>query len=137
VLYRLWLIGMAASHLEVITRRGRTQKNYGVVIKHGTLRIVWGWLNIYVFYMMYCFYMYYLLSSPYLLVIGDDRVCGTREQMLLMQVAQVKLSCRERIDLGKSYCLFPLVFEIRCKPLRDFFYNHLFSDYGLEKLLVI
>jgi len=79
--------------------------------------------------------MYYLLSSPYLLVVGDDRVCGTREQMLLMQVAQGKLSCGEGINLGKSYCLFPLDFEIRCKPLRDFFHNHLFSDYGLEHLL--
>jgi len=32
-------------------------------------------------------YMIYLLSSPYLRVFGDDRVRGTREQMLLMQVA--------------------------------------------------
>jgi len=28
-------------------------------------------------------YMIYLLSSPYLRVFGDDRVRGTREQMLL------------------------------------------------------
>jgi len=28
--------------------------------------------------------MLILLSSPYLLVFGDDRVCGTREQMMLM-----------------------------------------------------
>jgi len=28
--------------------------------------------------------MLYLLSSPYLLVLGDDRVRGTREQMMLM-----------------------------------------------------
>jgi len=28
--------------------------------------------------------MFYLLSSPYLRVFGDDRVRGTREQMLLM-----------------------------------------------------
>jgi len=31
--------------------------------------------------------MFYLLSLPYLRVFGDDRVRGTREQMLLMQVA--------------------------------------------------
>ena len=37
-------------------------------------------------------YMFYLLSSPYLRVFGDDRVRGTREQMLLVQVAQMKLS---------------------------------------------
>jgi len=46
------------------------------------------------------FYMLYLLSSPYLLVIGDDRVRSTREQMLLMQVALMKLSCGEGIDRG-------------------------------------
>jgi len=28
VLYRLWPIGMAASHLEVITKRGRTQMTW-------------------------------------------------------------------------------------------------------------
>jgi len=60
--------------------------------------------------------MYYLLSSPYLLVIGDDRVCGTREQMLLMQVAQVKLSCGEGIDSRKSYVLFSLVLKSVVNP---------------------
>ena len=30
--------------------------------------------------------MLILLSSPYLLVFGNDRVCGTREQRMLMQV---------------------------------------------------
>jgi len=60
--------------------------------------------------------MLYLLSSPYLLVIGDDRVRGTREQMLLMQVALVKLSCGEGIDRG-TLCLFFFGFEISCKPL--------------------
>jgi len=47
---------------------------------------------------MLCF-----LSSPYLLVVGDDRVRDTREQMLLMQVAQVKLSCGEGIDWGNNF----------------------------------
>ena len=37
-------------------------------------------------YMCIQFYMLYLLSSPYLLVFGDDRVRSTREQMILMQV---------------------------------------------------
>jgi len=41
---------------------------------------------------VYNCYMFYLLSSPYLLVFGDDRVCGTREQMMLMQVVLVRLS---------------------------------------------
>ena len=47
--------------------------------------------------------MIYLLSSPYLRVCGDDRVRGTREQMLVMQVALVQLSRREGIDLGNFY----------------------------------
>ena len=34
---------------------------------------------------------------------GDDRVRGTREQMLVMQVALVQLSRGEGIDLGNSY----------------------------------
>jgi len=53
--------------------------------------------------------MFYLLSSPYLRVFGNDRVHGTREQMLLMEVAQVKLSRGDGIDSGKSYVLFSLV----------------------------
>jgi len=36
--------------------------------------------------------MFNLLSSPYLLVFGDDRVRGTREQVMLMQVVLVRLS---------------------------------------------
>jgi len=32
------------------------------------------------------------ISSPYLLVFGDDRVCGTREQRMLMQVEPVRLN---------------------------------------------
>ena len=37
-------------------------------------------------------YVFYLLSSPYLRVCGDDCVRITREQILLMQVAQVTFS---------------------------------------------
>jgi len=36
--------------------------------------------------------MLILLSLLYLLVFGDDRVCGTREQMMLMHVVMVRLS---------------------------------------------
>jgi len=45
-------------------------------------------------------YMFYLLSSPYLRMFRNDRVRDTREQMLLMQVALVKLSCGEGIAWG-------------------------------------
>jgi len=37
-----------------------------------------------------CMYMIYSISSPYLLVFGDDRVSGTREQMML-KVDSVRL----------------------------------------------
>jgi len=39
-----------------------------------------------------CNCMLILLSLLYLLVFGDDRVCGTREQMMLMHVVMVRLS---------------------------------------------
>jgi len=65
------------------------------------------------------FYMLYLLSSPYLLVIGDDRVRGTREQMMLMQVVLVELSCGEGIA-RESFILFFYGFEISCKPIQVF-----------------
>jgi len=60
-------------------------------------------------------YMIYLLSSPYLCVFSDDRVRSTREQMLLMQVAQVKLSRGEGFNLGYSYVFF-IAFGNSCKP---------------------
>jgi len=49
-------------------------------------------------------YMFILLSSPYLLVFGDDRVRGTREQMMLLQVVLVRLS----YGAGKAweFCIF-------------------------------
>ena len=37
-----------------------------------------------VLYMCIPIYMFNLLSSPYLFVFGDDRVRGTREQLMLM-----------------------------------------------------
>ena len=60
-------------------------------------------------------YVFYLLSSPYLRVCGDDRVRGTREQMLVMQVAQAQLRREEGIDLGNFY-LYYSVFGNICKP---------------------
>jgi len=44
-------------------------------------------------------------SSPYLLVFGDDRVRGTREQVM-MQVELVMLNCGEGMIMGSfSLCL--------------------------------
>jgi len=56
--------------------------------------------------------MFYLLSSPYLRVFSDDRVRSTREQLLLIQVAQVVLSSGEGIVWGKTSVYFQLIFEI-------------------------
>jgi len=60
-------------------------------------------------------YVIFLLSSPYLRVRGDDRVRGTREQMLVMQVALVQPSRREGIDLGNFY-LYYFVLETFVNP---------------------
>jgi len=38
-------------------------------------------------------------------VFGDDRVCGTREQVML-QVELVRLSCGEGIIMGSLYLRF-------------------------------
>ena len=51
-------------------------------------------------------YMIYLLSSPYLRVFGDDRIRGTREQRLMMQVALVQLSRGKGFNLGNSYVIY-------------------------------
>ena len=59
--------------------------------------------------------MIYLLSSPYLRVFGDDRIRGTREQRLMMQVALVQLSRGEGIDLGELLLVLPYFGNI-CKP---------------------
>ena len=56
-------------------------------------------------------YMMYLLNSPYLRVFDDDRVRGTREQMLLIQVAQVKLSHGEGFDSRNSYVFFICIWK--------------------------
>jgi len=40
------------------------------------------------------------ISSPYLLVFGDDRVRGTREQRMLMKVVLVMLRRGARDSMG-------------------------------------
>jgi len=72
--------------------------------------------------MFVLFYMLYLLSSPYLLVIGDDRVRSTHDQMMFMQVVLMELSCEERIA-RESFIFTFICFEISCKPIRYLFYN--------------
>jgi len=55
---------------------------------------------------MYVWYIFCVssFSSPYLLVFGEDRVRGTREQVM-MQVELVMLNCREGMIMGSfSLC---------------------------------
>ena len=47
------------------------------------------WCDCVIYKCAICIYVYFV-SSPHLLVFGDDRVCGTREQMIL-QVDLVRL----------------------------------------------
>jgi len=49
------------------------------------------------------------ISSPYLLVFGDDRVRGTRKQRMLMQVEPVRLSHGAWGKLGSfiHFCIIP------------------------------
>jgi len=67
-----------------------------------------------VFNICICIYMIILLSSPYLFVVGDDRVCGTREQTMLLQVVLVRLSYGAGIAWG-AFIFYG--FEINCKSL--------------------
>jgi len=53
--------------------------------------------------------MLILLSSPYLLVFRDDRVRGTREQRMLMQLVLVMLSCGEGITWALSLFIFSVI----------------------------
>jgi len=53
------------------------------------------------------------LSSPYLFVFGDDRVRGTREQRMLMQVVPVMLRLGASDSMGFLYlCFYYFGFEI-------------------------
>ena len=61
------------------------------------------------------------ISSPYLLVFGDDRVRGTREQVM-MQVELVRLSCREGLIMGIfifMFCHSILTYDVKAHGLFD------------------
>ena len=49
-------------------------------------------------------------------MIGDERVPDTREQMMLMQVVLVELSCGEGI-VRESFIFNFIDFEMSCKPI--------------------
>jgi len=53
--------------------------------------------------------MIYSVSSPYLLVFGNDHICSIREQMML-QVDLVRRRARAGLVLGDFYHCFYIVF---------------------------
>jgi len=61
-----------------------------------------------VLYICINIHMFILLSSPYLLVFGDDRVRGTRKQMMLLQVVLVRLNHGAGKRLGVLYFFYVL-----------------------------
>jgi len=59
-----------------------------------------------------CLYLYvYSVSSPYLLVFGDDHIRGIREQMVL-QVDLVRHRARAGLVLGQFSQSFYIIFMI-------------------------
>jgi len=71
-------------------------------------------IKCFIYYTCICVFGTFLcisfVSSPYLLLFGNDCVRGTREQVM-MQVELVRLSCREGIIMGfLLLCLLVLDF---------------------------
>jgi len=58
-------------------------------------------------YLIFVMIYVVFLSSPYLLVFGNDRVRGTREQRMLMQVEPVRLShgAWEMLESFTCFCI--------------------------------
>ena len=131
VLYRFWPIGVAAKRLELLNRRCRTLlawlwpcgRKVTSLLRGASIYMVMamrdkrkvGVIGVFIFWYIHiwCLMYFYVLSfsSPYLLVFGDDRVHGTREQMML-QVELVRLS-RWVGEKPGSFILFD--FDIFCK----------------------
>ena len=86
---------------------------------------------IHVYVCWYIFLCVSTVSSPYLLVFGDDRVHGICEQVM-MQVELVRLSCGARMFMGIFMFMFlSLYFNIWCKGSWPTWQNSLFCIYGL------
>jgi len=68
-----------------------------------------GYLIIVIMYVVF-------ISSPCMFVFGDDRVRGTLEQRMLMQVGPMMLSRGEGFDSGKFLCFMYLLLETVVNP---------------------
>jgi len=70
--------------------------------------IIYIYIYIYMYIYDWCIFMCYLFSSPYLLVFGDDRVCGTREQMILQEeLVRLRLGAWARLGV-LMICIYKL-----------------------------
>jgi len=63
-----------------------------------------GWISfcVVMIYVYACIYAYFIVSSPYLLVFGDDHIRSTSEQMML-QVDLVRYRAGAGIVLGEEF----------------------------------
>jgi len=68
---------------------------------------LWCDYNIYI----YCIYAYFIISSPYLLVFGDDHVRGAHEQMML-QVDLVRYKVRAGLDGDKEFLRVLMFYDL-------------------------
>jgi len=68
-------------------------------IKGEIVLLIYSFIDYTCIYVFRIFLCVLSVSSPYLLVFGDDRVRGTREQVM-MQVELVRLSCGEGMIMG-------------------------------------
>jgi len=80
VSYEWWLIGWQQRYIETINQRCKT---WITCWRPCEMRSKDGvpWIVCVLLYKL--MHMFYSVSSPYLLVFGDDRVHGTREQSML------------------------------------------------------
>jgi len=60
------------------------------------------YIYIYIYIYLFIYLFIYFVSSPYLLVVGDDHVRGTREQMML-QVDLVRLRAGAELDWDSDF----------------------------------
>jgi len=80
VSYEWWLVGWQQRYIETINQRCKT---WITCWRPCEMRSKDGVPSIVCVLLYKLMHMFYSVSSPYLLVFGDDRVRGTREQSML------------------------------------------------------
>jgi len=88
-------------------------------IREGSKRWYLGSFTIYtciIGYLIFVMTYVVFISSPNLFVFSDDRVRGTREQRMLIQVEPVMLSHRVGFYWGNFLCFLYMLLETVVKP---------------------